>query len=477
MEMLRVKDGLIVDAQDRPVRLRGFGVGGWMNSENFINGYPGFESGLRMALTEALGPARAEFLWDRMLDYFLAEEDIKFMKECGATVVRLPLNYRHFESDLEPFKYLEPGFARLDRVLGWCAKHQLYAILDLHAVQGWQDPDWHSDHYGRITLLWHQRQFQDRFVAFWEECARRYRDNRVIAGYNVMNEPVTGVPFGFFGYPYRPNWKVLNELNRRVVTAIRRIDPEHIIYLEGDFFSVLFAGLEPPFADNLVYSSHNYIRPCFGPGPYPGDFLTDFWDRTRIQGNFEEQEGTLFARQHGVPLWVGEFGAESDGPAEELSYRLRALDDQIDIFEQHRAHWTIWTYKDIGMMGLVSVDPDSEYLKTVAPVQDLKRELATDSWGATQPNTAVKARVADLGDLILSKLPKTGADPERFKFYLEQSTLANFVATFIQPLWAQSFTDMNEDDIDRVMRSFALKNCRVNEGLKEVLRKHLLRPA
>ena len=27
----------------------------------------------------------------------------------------------------------------LDKMLEWCSKHELYAILDLHAVQGWQN--------------------------------------------------------------------------------------------------------------------------------------------------------------------------------------------------------------------------------------------------------------------------------------------------------------------------------------------------
>ena len=61
--------------------------------------------------------------------------------------------------------------------------------------------------YGRITLIWHHPHFQDRFVALWEEFARRYKGNPVIAGYNVMNEPVTGAPYGFFGYPYKPDWE------------------------------------------------------------------------------------------------------------------------------------------------------------------------------------------------------------------------------------------------------------------------------
>jgi endoglucanase len=473
MDMLQTRNDLIVDAKGNPVRLRGFGVGGWMNTENFINGYPGFESGLRRSLAETIGPTRAEFLFDRMLDYFLAEDDIAEMKKLGATVVRLPLNYRHFETDLEPLEYMEKGFARLDRVLGWCAKHGLYAILDLHAVQGWQDPDWHSDHFGRLTLFWHHRHFQDRFIALWEEFARRYKGNSVIAGYNVINEPVTGVPYGFFGYQYKSDWDVLNTVYRRVVAAIRKIDPDHIIFLEGDLFSVLFAGLEPPFADNLVYSSHNYIRPCLEAGAYPGRFSNGSWDAERMNKDFAEQEGTQFCRKHNAPLWVGEFGGAFDGPAGDVPHRLRATDDQIQVFEANRSHWTIWTWKDVGMMGMMVVDPGSDYLKTVAPVQAAKRALATDCWILNQPKTAAQVKVAELGDLILKSLPETGADPERFKFYLEQTSLGNYLGTFIQPLWAKCFAGMTENDIDRVMQSFALKNCRVNQGLKGILQKYM----
>jgi endoglucanase len=105
--MLRVRGPEIVDAEGKAVRLRGVCVGGWMNMENFINGYPGDESGTRRAMAEILGPARAEFLFDRWLDYFFTEDDAVFLKECGANVVRLALNYRHFENDFDPFRYME----------------------------------------------------------------------------------------------------------------------------------------------------------------------------------------------------------------------------------------------------------------------------------------------------------------------------------------------------------------------------------
>ena len=39
--MLQVKQNQIVDEQGKEIRLRGTCIGGWMNMENFINGYPG----------------------------------------------------------------------------------------------------------------------------------------------------------------------------------------------------------------------------------------------------------------------------------------------------------------------------------------------------------------------------------------------------------------------------------------------------
>src|SRR5688572_17684134 len=157
--MLRVERGKIVDGRGREVRLRGVCIGGWMNLENFINGYPGSEHGLRAALTEAIGASRTHFFFERLLDHVLAESDLAFLKKLGASAVRLPFNYRHFESDQEPFVYNEAAFARLSQALSWCEKHGLYAILDLHALPGWQNPDWHSDNGSRQALFWQTRHF------------------------------------------------------------------------------------------------------------------------------------------------------------------------------------------------------------------------------------------------------------------------------------------------------------------------------
>ena len=78
MELLQVKNNRVRGASGIPIRLRGVCIGGWMNMENFINGYPGVEHGIRAALTEVLGRDKKTFFFDRWLDYFFAEEDAAF---------------------------------------------------------------------------------------------------------------------------------------------------------------------------------------------------------------------------------------------------------------------------------------------------------------------------------------------------------------------------------------------------------------
>jgi endoglucanase len=468
--MLQVKQDQVVDDQGKAVRLRGTCVGGWMNMENFINGYPGDEHGLRAMMAERLGPGKAQFFFERWLDYFFAEEDVAFIKSCGATVVRLPLNYRHFESDAAPFQYLEAGFARLERAVGWCAKHSLYVILDLHAVQGWQNSDWHCDNSSRHTHFWQQPAFQDRFVALWEEFARRYRGNATIAGYNLMNEPVTNAPAGRF-YPdeqYRPDWETFNRVYRRAVQAVRAIDPEHIIFLEGDLFSSRFEGLEAPFADNLVYSSHNYAAPTYDPRQTQVSVEQRQQNVLRQKEIYLAHEGTRYTQRHGVPLWVGEFGGSG----------ASALQDQLNAFEEYGAHWTIWTYKDIGVMGFVNVAPQAAYMQRIAPVLQAKRALGVDNWLAEGlPGTLVSETIRDLDRTIREAIGDPDLVPAATRRYLAQTALGGYAASLMQPAFARCFQDMSEAEIDRTLQSFAFRNCQVRQDVVEVLQENWRLPA
>ena len=105
-QVLRVDGAKIVDGTD-PVVLRGFGLGGWMNMENFITGYAGTESQQRRALRAVLGDEGYERFFARFLDVFFTDRDAAFLQGLGLNSVRIPFNYRHFESDDAPFQLRE----------------------------------------------------------------------------------------------------------------------------------------------------------------------------------------------------------------------------------------------------------------------------------------------------------------------------------------------------------------------------------
>jgi aryl-phospho-beta-D-glucosidase BglC (GH1 family) len=470
--MLGVTNGKIVDKEGHPIQLRGTCVGGWLHMENFINGYPGAEYSLKRVMRETIGVQKTHFLFDRLLDYFFTEEDVVFIQSTGANVVRIALNYRQFERDDDPFHYLESGFARLDQAIAWCASHGLYVILDLHAVQGWQNTDWHSDNANRAAFFWTHPHFQDRFVALWEKFAERYQGNETVAGYNVMNEPATGWPNGRFSAEAKSQWEIINAVYRRVVAAIRAIDPDHIIFLEGDYYSSKFDGLEAPFAENLVYSSHNYTFAGFGPGPYPGEIRGQHWDKDQIEAVLREHQGFQFAQKHNVPLWVGEFGAVYNGDPEEVAGRYQALDDQISLFNQYGIHWTTWVYKDIGVMSWATVDSDSEYMRRTAGVRKAQSALRTEFWMGWLPPTRADALIDDLAEFAAEMIDDPQIDPVAQRRYLVQATLAGFMGGLLQPAYANVFKGLTETEIDRVLQSFAFANCQTRQPLVEIIKKH-----
>jgi hypothetical protein len=290
-----------------------------------------------------------------------------------------------------------------------------------------------------------------------------------------MNEPVTSPGANNrnpYSAPTATDWPALNRLYARTVKAIRAIDPDHIIFLEGDDYSRFFRGLDAPFSPNLAYSSHNYMAAGIGTGPYPTAEL----DKTRLAETFRSCEGYAFTREHKVPLWVGEFGAVFNGPPSEIPARLRALDDQIAVMEECGAHWTTWTYKDVGVMGWMTVAPDSKYMETIRPALDLKMKLHAEGWGWLPPSP-MDAAVDQLNRVILEALGDPAVGRYVNHAHLTKTTLCTYVAGLLQTPYARCFKGMSESQIDEALSSWSFRKCRANKGQIAVLRKHFSRPA
>src|SRR5690606_7645655 len=114
-QWLQVAGSRIVDATGRTVRLTGFGLGGLLNLENFITGYPGNEEAIRRHLRRAMGREAYEAFFEAYEQAFFDRPDAEFIASLGMNSVRVPVNYRQFEDDASPFTLKEEGFHKLDR--------------------------------------------------------------------------------------------------------------------------------------------------------------------------------------------------------------------------------------------------------------------------------------------------------------------------------------------------------------------------
>jgi endoglucanase len=471
MDQLQIKGGKVVDGPGNPVFLRGVNIGGWLNFEHFLSGFPGSEANLRRLMQQKLGEKKAAFFLERFLDHFFNENDVKFLAKSGVNAIRLPLNYRHFESDMAPFEYMESGFKRVDQALEWCEKHSIYVILDLHSVPGWQNGDWHCDNSSRHALFWSHKHFQDRFVGLWEELARRYRDRAVVAGYNLVNEPLTNAPYGRFlpDAEYQPDWEIMNQVYRRTTEAIRKIDPKHIIIVEGDYYSMLFKGLEAPFDPNLMYSNHNYIEVAVSPiEAYPLTFNGTYWDERKIEEQFIETEGFQFAQTHNVPLYVGEFGLNMEYPSDNVVHKVNIFRDHVGVFNRLDCHWTFWSYKDLGVMGWLQTAPDSLYNQTIKPLLQAKTDLGVDFGWLAGFIPEIQEPMTAISEQIVSRIP--GLDPATNFRYLSQAAMAGYAADQLQNLYVAQFVDKSEAEIDAILASFDLSRCIERKELGEVIR-------
>jgi endoglucanase len=454
--LLRVRGSEFADAQGQPVRLRGVGLGGWLNMENFITGYAANEALMRSAVGEALGPEAAGLFFERLLTVFFTGADAALLARLGLNCVRVPVNYRHFEDDDAPRQIKPDGFRHLDRVIELCAERGIYTIIDLHAVPGAQNHHWHSDNPTHVPMFWAHRDFQDRVINLWEHLADHYRDQPWVAGYNLLNEPADETR------------AVVGPFCQRLVTAVRAVDPAHILFLDGNTYSTefdVFAKLSTEW-DNVVYACHDYAAAGLGRGgPYPGLTMGAWVDKDVLERKFLQR--SEFSRQTGTPVWVGEFGPLYTGDAQRDAQRRQLLDDQLEIYRRHQASYSIWTYKDLGPQGLVTVDPGSPYLARFGAFVAKKNRLAADSWGSDGVGPAEVS--VPFQQMIEREFP--GFDPYPWGRWDWVRTLILNI-TVAQPLareYAGLLRGLGEDELLALADSFALENCAVRTTLASQL--------
>lgn len=329
----------LVDDAGHPFMVRGIGLGNWLTPEGYMFKFTKARAPHEIsAVFEALlGPKDAQEFWTKFHDLYVGEADIRFIAKAGFNTIRVPMHYGLFVAQHDPLgrdadqpiRFDGPGWALLDRLIGWCHQVGLKVILDLHAAPGGQTGVNHDDGTG-FPLVFYVPRDKARTLALWQEIARRYHDETAVLGYELLNEPIS-------------TYNDENTLNPRLepfyrdlTQAVRKIDPHHLVFLAGAQWDQNFAVFGRPFAPNLVYVFH------------------EFWsntDRDAIQPYIN------FSMINNVPVLLGEAGEYDD----QWNRDFHALNERFGI------GWCFWPYKNLDeQQSVVSIPKPAGWDKIAA---------------------------------------------------------------------------------------------------------------
>ncbi|WP_199813925.1 glycoside hydrolase family 5 protein [Streptomyces sp. NRRL F-5135] len=241
----------------------------------------------------------------------------------------------------------------------------------------------------------------------------------------------------------------------RLADAIRAVDPHHILFLDGNHYSTDFDLFGEPI-ENAVYTCHDYARAGFARSSgYPGETDGTRIDKEQVEEAFLRR--TAYMRKTGTPIWVGEFGPVYTGDPMRDEQCAQLLADQLEIYRRHEANWTIWTYKDVGLQGLVHIAPDSAYHRHFAEFMAKKHRLGAEAWGS--PEGEIRELAKPLEQLITTEFPDFAARPFSTRQWMDVLLRHILLGQPLVQEYAELFRDLGDDHVLALADSFALEQC------------------
>ncbi len=303
-------DGKQVMVDGEPVLLKGINLGNWLVPEGYMfklkkTNSPGLIS---KGFSEMVGPYQIKDLWRKHLTNYITQDDITFLKKQGFNHIRLPFHYKLL-NDEDYLGENKHGYRYIDSTVKWCKEVGLSVILDMHCAPCGQTGDNIDDSEG-FPFLMESKECQDEFVRIWSELSSRYKDEKQIIGYGLINEPIAH----YFVTEDSSLNDHLMPLYKRTVEAIRETGDQHIIMLSAPQWNTNFGVFDQPFDDNIIYEFHKYWMPP-------------------VQE--EVQWYVDYSNKYNVPIYLGESGENTM----DWIGKFRKLLEANDI------GWCFWTYK------------------------------------------------------------------------------------------------------------------------------------
>jgi len=301
----------VVDGAGNPLLLRGVGLGNWLLPEGYMWRFPdhmGAPRQIEGRLRELVGAERSERFWAQFREHFIDEADIALIAELGFDHVRLPINSR-VVMDADG-NLIEDGFALIDQLITWCGQHNLWVLLDLHGAPGGQTGTNIDDSPNNKPELFMLPHYREQTIALWTALATRYRDEPIVLGYDLLNEPLPNE----WQHVYADE---LRALYVDLTAAIRAVDTNHLLMYEGSHWATNWSIFTEVWDANSVLQFHRYWCPP---------------EKESIQEYLDARD------RLGLPIIMGEGGENNP----EWIYTATRL------YEEHNIGWNFWPWKKLG---------------------------------------------------------------------------------------------------------------------------------
>lgn len=308
----------LVNAKGEEVFLKGINLGGWLIMEDWMCPVANNDTGdsyTYNVLTERFGVEKTYELLNIYQDNWIVESDFLNIAQMGFNCVRIPFWYRNFQSDDNGTWILDENgeidLSRLEWAVEMCRKYGLYAILDLHGVNGCQSNSDHCGTSGNMHFFdrdakgeWYRQQATE----LWRVIAKRFAGDPAIAMFDILNEPMSE----FYGVKiHQYYW----EFYDMAYDVIRAEDPDRVLTMIGTWSAANLPDPKDYGWEGVVYQFHQYDK---------------------RNANYTTRIAEAWACDYNVPLFAGEFHPTSDEAT---------LDFAINAYNSNDVSWAVWTYK------------------------------------------------------------------------------------------------------------------------------------
>jgi hypothetical protein len=302
---------------------------------------------------------------------FMQEEDFKRIASWGMDHVRLPVDYKTFQTPQG--EWSEEGLAFVDSGIKWAMDAGLNVVLDLHDAPGFSNTDPQEE---RVvgengltvpgTSLFSDAAKQEQFYRIWDMFSKRYKHYGERLCFELLNEVVTDDP------------EAWNAIATEAIKRIRAVDGRRTIIIGGRYNNnagTLFELPQFPDDEGIVYTFHFYDPAMFAmqratfvsylanlktPVSYPVKMsdMTEFMDMAKQYGfpipDIYKRE-TLdrsflldslmpvkaFIDQFKREVWCGEYGVIKNA---DTASELRWYTDFIGILNDMHVGHSLWNY-------------------------------------------------------------------------------------------------------------------------------------